>query len=134
LLLTANFVLFQRNCKTRCQRRVISSPICNRKSAEKAGKQSSLLGDGDRFIQQIRISKEALLIYKDILLGENIYGNQVLKDMAGELFHYKVTAYDSRTKKIAVAHKNRMIERDGSSWEHQDDNHDVIGGLGLELI
>jgi hypothetical protein len=52
-----------------------SSPSHTRKPAKKAGKQSSLLEDGGKFIQRIRISKEALLIDKDILLGEEIYGN-----------------------------------------------------------
>jgi hypothetical protein len=52
-----------------------SSPSHTRTPAKKAGKQSSLLEDGDKFIQRIWISKEALLIDKDILLGEEIYGN-----------------------------------------------------------
>ena len=27
-----------------------------------------------------------------------------------------------------------MIDRDGSSWEHQDGNREVMGDLGLELV
>jgi hypothetical protein len=82
-------------------KRSASSPT-RKKSAQKTGKQSSLLGDGDKFIQRIRISKEALLIDKDILLGEEIYGNRVPEDMVGKLFHYQVTGYDSRTKKLLL--------------------------------
>ena len=80
----------------------VSSPSRKKKSAKIKGKQSSLLGHGDKFIQRIRISKEALLIDKDILLGEEIYGNRVPEDMVGKLFHFQVTAYDSRTKKILL--------------------------------
>ena len=111
-----------------------SSPSRKKKAAKKTGKQSSLLGHGDKFIQRIRISKEALLIDKDILLGEEIYGNRVPEDMVGKLFHYQVTGYDSRTKKFTAAYKNRMIVRNGSSWEHQDGNREVMGDLGLESV
>ena len=94
MLLTAIFVRFQSYCETQCQRRVLH-PLPVRRSL-------CLLGDGDKFIQRIRISKEALLIDKDILWGEEIYVNQVPEDMVGKLFHYQVTGYDSRTKKLLL--------------------------------
>ena len=37
--------------------------------------------------------------------------------MVGKLFHYQVTAYDSRAKKFNAAYKNRMIDRGGSIWD-----------------
>ena len=95
--------------------KIVLHPLPVRGSLQrKQENKSSLLGDGDKFIQWVRISKEALLIDKDILLGEEFYCNWVSKDMVSRLFYYQVTAYDSRTKKIAAANKNRMIDRAGS--------------------
>ena len=67
-------------------------------------------------------------------MGEEIYGNQVPEGMVSRLCHYQVTAYDSRNKKVTAAYKNKMIDRDGSSWEHQNGNHEVMGDLRLEFV
>ena len=101
---------------------------------KKKGKQISVAGENSGFITRTQISKEARLIDKDILLGEEIYENAVPEDMIGKLFHYQITGFDRQTKKFSAQYKNRMIDDDGSSWEFQDGDRESMGNLDLVSV
>jgi hypothetical protein len=74
------------------------------KSKKKERKQSSFL-DGNCGSNWIRkVSKESILLDKELLLTDEIYGKNVSEEMQGFLFHYTVTAYSTDTKTFCVAY------------------------------
>lgn len=106
-----------------------------RKKAKPTKKtQISVASGSDGFIQRITISKEGRLLEKDILLGEEIYGTDVPEEMEGKLFHYVVQGYDNRTKKFSAQYKNRMIDKEGASWQFQDGGREMLDSLDFDLV
>ena len=111
-----------------------NSPARKKSKQGKKKTQLSIAGDGDKFVKRITVSKEALLMDKDILLDEGIYGENVPEEMVGKLFHYQITGYDGRSKRFTAQYRNRMIDKDGASWEHQDGDRETMESLVLELV
>jgi hypothetical protein len=60
------------------------------------------------------MARELLMVEKDVVFTEEIYGNHVLIDMRGMLFCYLVTAYDFKLKVFSIQYTNKMITATGN--------------------
>ena len=67
-----------------------------------------------------KIDQEPLYCTKLVLLTDAIFGKKVPTEFMGMLFAYKVSKYDSESKKFTLKYQNRMIKEDGVEWEFQD--------------
>ena len=80
------------------------------------------------------MARELLLVGKEVLLTDEIYGNCVPIDMRGLLFCYLVTAYDVESKVFPLQYANKMITANGARWIHQDGNRENMANVAVETV
>ncbi len=80
------------------------------------------------------MARELLMVGKDVLPTEEIYGNCVPIDMKGMLFCYLVTAYDAKLKVFSLQYTNKMITATGNQWIHQDGKREHMPNVAVETV
>ena len=69
-----------------------------------------------------------------ILLTDNVYGNNPPEEMKDHYFKYVVSSYDSSKKKFHLVYCNKMIDKEGSGWIHQNGFHEPLMNVALSTV